>query len=172
MAAPSIQVTKGNLITGPATTFALDGIDLGGTLGGVQIEKKQKLVGVMVDQIPGDVAEAVESEEYTISTELAEVTLQNLQYAWGLDAAPVTDVGAGTQTLSLGIQQKVVEHALVLGGPAPNGKQRTFTSARVVNMVTGKQELDRKKQYGFPVSFTILPELTATGKEYGQVVDQ
>lgn len=173
MAAPAISVKRQELITGPATTFALDGIDLGGTLNGVQVEKKQKLVGLLVDQIPGDVDEAVESEEYMVSTELPAVTLANLQYAWGASASPVTDVTAGTETLNIGIQQKPVEHTLVVGGQGTDGKQRTYTFHRVINMVSSKQEMDRKKQSAFPVSFKCLPDLTQpAGQEYGSVVDQ
>jgi hypothetical protein len=162
-----------NLIIGPCTSFQVDTKDVGGTSNGVQIEKKQKLNPITVDQIPGEVAQAIEDEAYTIKTELPAVTLANLQLAWGLSQAPVTDAGTPSkQTLSVGIERKVIEHALTFTGPAPGGKTRTYTCTRAVTMVAGAATMDKKKQMAYPVEFKILPDLTSAGSEYGTVVDQ
>lgn len=162
-----------NLIIGPCTSFKIDDTDVGGTSNGVQIEKKQKLNGLSVDQIPGEVGQAIEDEAYTVKTELPSATLVNLQLAWGLSQAPVTDAGTPSkQTLNVGIERKVIEHAITFTGPAPGGKVRTYTCTRAVTMVAGAATMDKKKQMTYPVEFKILPDLAATGSEYGTVVDQ
>jgi hypothetical protein len=173
MTTPTTSIDVSTLIIGPCTSFLIDGVDVGGTSNGVQIEKKQKLNPITVDQIPGEVAQAIEDESYSIKTELPAVTLANLQLAWGLSQAPVTTAGPpATQTLSLGIERKVIEHTLSFTGPAPGGKTRTYTNARAVAMVSGAATLDKKKQMTYPVEFKILPDLTDVGAEYGTIVDQ
>jgi hypothetical protein len=160
------------LIIGPCKSFSIDGTDVGGTSNGVQIEKKQKLNPITVDQIPGEIGQAIEDESYSIKTELPAVTLANLQLAWGLSQAPVTNTTPANQTLNVGIERAVIEHALTFTGPAPGGKTRTYTCTRAVTMVAGAATMDKKKQMAFPVEFKILPDLTAAGSEYGTVVDQ
>lgn len=172
MAAPKSVIDVTSLIVGPCSYFGVDGLDLGGTMNGVQVEKKQTLTPVEVDQLPATLKNGVQMEEYTVKTELPAATLANLQLAWGLTAAPVTDVGAGTQTLDMGISYTVPEHALTFVGPAPGGKTRTYTTSRAIAMVQGAQDYDRKKQLTIPVEFSCLPDLPAVGSEYGTVVDQ
>lgn len=172
MPTPTTSIDVTNLILGPCKSFLIDNVDVGGTSNGVQIEKKQKLNPITVDQIPGEIAQAIEDESYSIKTELPAVTLANLQLAWGLSQAPVTDATASTQTLNIGIERNVIEHALTFTGPAPGGKTRTYTVTRAVTMVAGAASLDKKKQMTYPVEFQILPDLTKTGAEYGTVVDQ
>lgn len=168
---PQSTIDVTNLLIGPCDTFSLDGSDLGGTSNGVQIEKKQKLSAITVDQVPGDVGEGIEDEEYTIKTELPSATLENLQIAWGLSQAPVTNTTPANKTLNVGVERKVIEHTLSITGPAPGGKTRTYSVNRVISMVSGAQEMDKKKQLVYPVEFKILPDLTQPGSEYGTIID-
>lgn len=168
---PQSTIDVANLIIGPCTSFSIDGVDLGGTSNGVQFEKKQKLSPLTVDQVPGEVGQGVEDEEYSLKTELPAVTLENLQLAWGLSQTPVTNTTPANKTLNVGIERKVIEHTLTFTGPAPGGKVRTYTCTRAINMVQGAQEYDKKKQLVFPVEFKIMPDLSTTGSEYGTIVD-
>lgn len=173
MTGTTTTVSATTLIIGPCTYFGVDSTDLGGTLNGVQAEKKQKLNDTTVDQVPGAVGMAIEDEDYRVKTQIAAATLENLQLAWGLSAAPVTVVGPpATKTLNIGIERKVIEHSITFTGPAPDGKVRTFTFPRVVAMVAGAAEYDKKKQYVYPIEFKCLPTLATSGAEYGTVVEE
>lgn len=165
-------VTVANLIVGPATSFKIDGTELGGTDGDVTIEKQQKLQGVTVDQVPGDVLEVVTDENYHIKTNLAEATLENMQIAWGSSNAPtvVTGPPAG-KSMNLGIETKVTEHTLEITGKAPNGQIRTFSFKRAISVTAGAQSLSKTKTVTFPVDFQCLPDLSTPGAEYGTVSD-
>jgi hypothetical protein len=172
MTAPTSTVTTANLIIGAAISFKIDGQDIGGTDGDVTVEKQQKLQGITVDQIPGDVAEAITDESYTIKTNFAEATLENMQIAWGSSNAPtvVTGPPAG-KSMNLGIERNVIEHTLEITGKAPNGNFRTFTFKRAINVTAGTQILSKTKQLTFPVSFQCLPDTSTPGAEYGTVSD-
>lgn len=169
-----MSVTIANIIIGPCSSFKVDNVDLGGTSGGVTVEKKQSLVDLQVDQLPAVLKKAIKEETYTVKTSLSEATLANLQIAWGASAAPVVNAGAGTTTLNIGIEKNVIEHNLVFVGPGIGGtnKLRTFTLNRAISMVTGSQQISKDKETVFPVEFACLPDLTkAAGSEYGTVVD-
>lgn len=166
-------VTTTNIIIGPCTSFQLDGTELGGTSNGVSVEKKQTTTNLECDQIAGAVGAGLSDEAYTIKTELAEATLANLQLAWGLSTAPTTDAQTpATTTLNLGLESDVIEHTLTFVGKAPGGKTRTYSVNRAIAVVSGAHQLDKKKQITFPVEFTIFPDLTKTGAEFGTVADK
>lgn len=171
------NVTTGNIIIGACTSFSVDSVDCGATSGGVMVEKKQTFTDLQVDQITGIIKKAIKEETYTITTELAEATLTNLQIAFGASAAPVTAVSPASNTLSLGLESGAIEHKLTFVGPCPSGgtaayKTRTFTLNRAVNVTATKIDLARDKETLFAVSFECLPDLTQpAGSEYGTVVD-
>lgn len=165
-------VTVANIIIGPATSFKVDGVEVGGTDGDVTVEKQQKLQGIDVDQIPGDIAEAVTDESYEVKTNFAESTLENMQLAWGSSNTPTTVTGPpASKSMNLGIERNVIEHTLSITGKAPSGKIRTFTFTRAISQTAGTQSLSKTKKLTFPVSFKCLPDLTTPGAEYGTVSD-
>lgn len=171
-----MPVTTGNIIIGACTSFKVDGTDLGATSGGVTVEKKQTFTDLQVDQITGITKKAIKEETYTITTQLAEATLANLQIAFGASKAPVVSTTPANTTLNLGLESGSVEHALEFVGPCPPGtagyKTRTFTLHRAVNVTATKIDLARDKETLFAVSFECLPDLTQpSGSEYGTVVD-
>lgn len=171
----TIAVTTTNIIIGACTSFKVDGTVLGGTSGGVSVEKKRTYVDLQIDQVPGIVKKGIKEETYTVKTSLAEATLAHLQVAWGLSTAPVVATTPASTTLSLGVETTPVEHTLVFVGPAPTTAgytTRTFTLNRAIAMVTGAMEISKDKETLFPVEFECLPNLADAGAEYGTVVDQ
>ncbi|MCL6454371.1 MAG: hypothetical protein K6T78_12235 [Alicyclobacillus sp.] len=177
MATTPMTITTANIIIGPCTSFTVDGNPVGATSGGVTFEKKQTYTDLSIDQITGIAKKAIKEETYTVTTTLAEATLQNLQYALSLSAAPVVSTSPATTTLNLGLESGAVEHKLVFVGPCPpsssNYKTRTFTLNRAINVSAVKMEIAKDKEQMYQVSFECLPDLTQpAGSEYGTIVDQ
>lgn len=177
---PTPYVTVGNIIAGPCTSFEVDGTPIGATTAGVTMERKVTFTDLEVDQIIGPIRMVPSKDVMTVTTTMAEATLQNLQIAFNLAAAPVvtaaaTGVTANTQ-LDLGLIQSAIEHTLVFKGPCPttNGySARTVTLNRCVNMGASKMAFEKGKETAYLVEFTCMPSLTATaGSEFGTMVDE
>lgn len=172
-----MAINTANMILSAVTSLTVDGTDVGGTEGGLTVTKKQTTVALNVDQIVGTAALAIKDETYTITTMLAEVTLDNLQLAWSNKSAPVVSSTNANTTLNLDASDgSVVEHTLVFTGrSSPGGsagyKTRTFTFNRAINVSVGKAELSKDKQTVFEVEFQCLPDMTKSSGQYGTVVD-
>lgn len=169
-------VTVGNIIAGPCTSFTVDATAVGGTSGGVTMERKQTMVDLEVDQIVGSIKKVPSKDVITVTTTLAESTLNNLQIAWGISAAPVVATTPASTTLSIGIENVAIEHTLTFVGPCPPGTgtytTRTVTCSRAVSVATAKMDFLKDKEQAYQVTFDILPDLTKTaGSEYGTIVD-
>lgn len=170
------NITTANIIIGPCSSFSVDATDVGATSGGVTVEKKQTFTDINIDQITGIAKKAIKEETYTVTTELAEATLDNLQIAFGASSAPVVATSPSSTTLNLGLESGSVEHTLTFVGPCPPSSAsyttRTFSLSRAVNVTATKIDIARDKETLFAVSFECLPDLTATaGSEYGTVTD-
>ncbi len=170
------NVTVGNIIAGACTNFAVDTTQVGGTSGGVTMERKVTMVDLEVDQIVGSIKKVPSKDVITVTTTLAEATLNNLQLAWGIAAAPVVATTPASTTLSVGVQNTAVEHTLTFVGPCPPGTAnyttRTVTIHRAVAVATAKMDFLKDKEQAYQVTFDVLPDLTqAAGSEYGTVVD-
>ena len=174
MATP--YVTTSNIIAGPCTSFTVDASAVGGTSGGVKTTRKMTFTDLEVDQIVGVLKKALSKDELTVKTTLSEATLNNLQIAWGVTAAPVVATTPASTTLNVGVEKSPVEHTLTFIGPCPPGSgtytTRTVTFHRAISGVNGDLDFIKDKEQGYKVTFTILPDLTQTaGSEYGTVVD-
>lgn len=177
MAGTSMNVNAGNIIAGPCTSFQVDGVEVGGTSGGVSAERKMTFNDVEVDQVVGVVKKILTKDEITVTTTLSEATLANLQLAWGISQAPVVNTSPANTTLNVGVEKAPVEHTLTFVGPCPPGtsnyKTRTVTFYRAINMVSAKLDFMKDKEQQYQVSFQCLPDLTKQdGSQYGTVVDQ
>jgi len=168
-----MPVTAANVIMGACSSFKLDGVELGGTDGGVTVEFKQTTQELSCDQVIDAIDIKPTKNEYSIKTTLAEYTLQNLQLGWNQANAPVVDAETGTTTLGIGVNYEIKSHTLEFVGPAPNGKTRTYTVNIAKQMSSGTTDIAKDKQSGIPVEFRCLPDMTqASGSEYGTYVDQ
>lgn len=169
-------VTVSNIIAGPCTSFLVDANPVGGTSAGVTMERAVTYTDLEVDQIVGPIKMAANKDVMTVTTELSEATLANLQLAFNLANAPVVATSPATTTLDVGIIASTIEHTLTFVGPAPttNGHTtRTFTLHRAVNMGKPKMTIIKGKEQVFQVQFTLMPDLTQpAGSEFGTIVDQ
>ncbi len=150
-----MSADKKNILIG-AGTLVVDDTDVGYTRGGITIAKDGEFLDVHPDQVTYPILTQKTSESYQVSTELLEVTLENLKLAWG-EAGEIN----GT-TLSLGSSEvDVTEHKVVFNGRAPKGASgnygdRTVTFHRVVTMDYGDVEHQRDGESVIPVTFTAL----------------
>lgn len=166
-------VNVANIIIGACTSFTVDSTAVGGTSGGVTIEKKRTFTDLQVDQVTAVIKKAIKEETYTVKTTMSEATLANLQLAWGLSTAPTTSTSPATETLNIGVETTVTEHTLTFVGPCPSGTytSRTFNVNRAISMAVAKPEMSKDKETVFEIEFECLPDLTKTGAEFGTVVD-
>jgi hypothetical protein len=171
----NMTITRGNIIAGPCSSFTVDGNPIGGTSGGVTMERKTTMVDLEIDQIVGSVRKVPSKDVITVTTTMAESTLANLQVAWGIATAPVVATTPASETLDVGVVTSAIEHALVFVGPCPSGTytSRTVTLHKAVSVATAKLSFEKDKEQAYQVTFDILPDLTQTaGSEYGTIVDQ
>lgn len=177
----NILVGEGVLSLAPTTAGAL--ADVGATQEGAELSWEPDMVDIEIDQF-GDAARVVQSRvKCMLKTSLAEATLANLAYAWGYktglagDVATATTPGVTGTTFNVGIHSTYPEERkLQLVGVAPGTdaattKSRTYLCNRVISYNSSSHTLKRGENTAFPVEFRILPDPTATGKEYGTIID-
>ena len=164
-----MAVNKINILVGLGTV-AVDGIDLGGTEGGVSVEKAIETYEKEVDQLL-DATDIVPTKfTVHVETQLAEATLANLKLAWNEKAAITED--ATKRTLHIGLRQDLPEHVLVFKGRSPEGRDRTYTVWRAVQAEASAHALQKGEKVVFPVKFRCLPDLSRPLEEqYGIVED-
>jgi hypothetical protein len=180
-----MAVTFSNIITGEGiisigATLAT-AVDIGATQDGAEIAWEPDMVDIEIDQF-GDAARVIVSKiKVSVKTKLAEATLDNLALSWNLETTGAESeiaVTASTKTLRMGIQSVYpVERALKIVGLAPGtsgtvSKTRTYNCNRVMQYSSSSHMLKRAENVAYPVDFRILPDPSATGQEYGTIVDQ
>lgn len=180
----NILVGEGTLYLAPNSAATV--VDVGATQEGAEISWEPDMVDIEVDQL-GDAAKVVQSRvKCMVKTTLAEATLANLAYAWGYrtgliasDMAVIANQpGVSGTTFNLGVTSTYpAERKMKLEGNAPGSnstttKKRTYTCNRVISYNASSHSLRRSENVAFPVEFRILPDTTATGKEYGTIIDE
>jgi hypothetical protein len=174
----SILVGEGTIFVG---TTAGNAVDVGSTQDGVSISWEPSMVDIEIDQF-GDAARVVQSRVKVMAkTTLAEATLVNLALGWGY-ATGVTATQPGLQTggliFNFGLHGVYPEEKYMkIVGNAPGStatiiKTRTYENYRVVQYGSSEHSLQRADNVKIPVEFRILPQVSATGKEYGTITDQ
>jgi hypothetical protein len=159
-------VTVSNIIIGPAT-LKIDGVDVGAVSGGVAIAKSTDTYPVEVDNVRAAVKIVPVKENFSVKTNLAEATLNNLRVIWNI---PASKLSMGV--LQLGLSTGLVEHTLEITGLAPNGLTRVYRTYRAISVRASEHAYFRNKETLLPVEFDILPDLTkAAGEELGTVTD-
>jgi hypothetical protein len=161
----TLQVS--NIIVGPCTSMVYDGINLGTTVGGVQVLKERTYTDIRVDNVPFVVSKVPKEDIYSVKTTLAENTMQNLAISWAvlLENGNLIRLGVNSFDLS--------KHTLVFTGPGPNGKTRTFTLYNVVSASTSGPTMAKDQATVIPVYFQCLPDFSQPkGQEYGTIVEE
>ena len=165
-----MAVNRMNILVGVGT-IAIDGIELGGTEGGVSVEKAVEVYEKEVDQLL-DATDIVPTKwTLHVETQLAEATLANLKLAWNEKAAISED--ANIRSMPVGLRQDFPEHVLVFKGKSPEGLDRTYTCHRAIQAESSSHALQKGDKVVFPVKFRCLPDMSRPLEEqYGLVEDQ
>ncbi len=152
-----MTVTTANLTGGPAT-IAMDGVDLGGTKGGVKLNITEELTMLECDQLPMAVGVLQNAQGATVTLSLAEMTLDNLN-------AILRGTGGGGY---VGAPEAKV---FTIVGRGPAGKTRTITLHK--GIIKANTEIDfSKDQQTLPIEIILLADTTQTnGKYLFSVVD-
>lgn len=169
-----MAVTVSNLILGPGTLYrglfgaaepAASAIatapssavwtDLGGTTDGVTITINQEYTEYNVDQIIDIPGRALTKREITISTNLAESTLNNLALTMNNLSSVVTGVNASTLTPAFDTSATQPTYsALLFDGYAPSGKRRRLVLRRALSVDNTEFAYKKDEQSVFTVTFS------------------
>jgi hypothetical protein len=135
------------------TAVAAEWEFMGATNGGITKSVSPTYTKLEVDQTPYDVERRLTEAEYTVSTNLAETTLRNLQLA----------LNGGTLTNGVGFQRfepsndtsatRPTYIALLLEGIAPEGHRKRVGVAKVLNVAEVAQVFAKADQSLIPVEF-------------------
>jgi hypothetical protein len=161
---------------------------MGATEGGVDLAYEPTYSDITIDQSKDAARLFLDSQTVNFTTQLMEATLENLIYVWGFetsthyDGAPVGDDGISAE-FKLGILgEDPCEYALTViskgVGTQPNcvpgtEVERLFLARRAISVTGATVGLRRTEATMFPVTFRLLPDLTApVNQEYMRIVDR
>lgn len=188
-----MAVTRTNLIMGPArlyvatfgatepadtavnnavenTAASASWTDLGGTNGGVTLALNQEYTALAVDQLTIRPESRRTNIESTISTSLAEPTLENLLYALN-DGTSAS--GAGYKSFEPTEDNSATQptyRAYILDGYAPSGFRRRVIVRRALSTANVELAYSKDNQTLFPVSW-LAHYVSSSTKAY-KIVDQ
>lgn len=153
-------------------------IALGDTEGGVNSKHGQTIELIRTDQSTGP-KKAIRTEEVLeITTQLAELTLEN--FAIALNDATVTEVSAGagqigTKAIPLMQGLDVSQFALLVRGPSPYGDfDLQYQVPIVVQIAEPEPAFTRDDKAVLGVTFTALedPDASSIGERFGKMLAQ
>lgn len=124
--------------------------ELGATKSGIQISINNSEENFDIDQILGDIRSSPTNWEMSVSTQLAEMTLERLQVAWEGSAVTTdaTPVSGTEKEIGFGQPESYTQRRVAVLFKRPNGKirgyffriaQRTPQQSTVVHNKTGEQ---------------------------------
>ena len=167
-------VTVANILIG-AATLKVDGVDVGAISGGLALAKATDVYAIEVDNVRAPVKHIPVKESFSVKTNLAEATLENLRIVWNTPASKLDNNPAELNAdakLQIGLSTGIVEHTLEATGVAPSGLTRVYRTYRAISVRAAEHAYLRTKETLLPVEFDILPDLSkAAGEELGTVPD-
>lgn len=106
--------------------------DLGATKTGIQISVNNTEETFDVDQVYADISSAPTAWQCSVTTALAEVTLQRLQVAWeGSVITTATEDGNSVSTMGIGQPTAYTQRMLAVLFQRPSGKLRGYIFRKV-----------------------------------------
>lgn len=165
---------------------------VGATQEGVEIGYDPDYGEVEVDQMKDAAKMFNTGVTVTMTTNLAEATLENLVLAWGAGDSALTP-GDDVDTFTIGVPgTDPVERSAAVVGNAPTGgeyeadgvtprpgadAQRVYRARRIVSVEGSTHALRTSEATVFPVTFRMLPYRGAdgtanVGSEYGEIIDR
>lgn len=141
-----------NVIIG-AATIAIDGSDIGYTMGGTEFRYEPTYIKVEADQAQGVVKIGRQSESAFLTVRMLEITLTRLRQAFNQPSGNLTG-----STLLIGYNNActINEHSIVLTGVGPDCEPRTWTLFRAVSIGNVTYSMSREEATVFEVEFELL----------------
>ena len=154
-----------------STNPPLNNYHVGATMDGVSVEYAPDYIDITVDQLKDAAKIFDDGYKLTVSTNLAEATLDNLKVAWNMLDSNVTTT-SNTKTLSLPIKGDTpTERKLLVIGKSPVGLERRYFARRAISIDASSHALKRSEATMFPVAFRLLPDPVYSNAEYGFIQD-
>ena len=156
-----------NVVVGPASlTYQRAGgeaVDVGFTQGGILLRVPREYLDVEADQVVGIIKKSKTKEQMFVKTKLLESSFEHMSIAW--DQASPSSPTAGT----LGSASAAVQELrLVIVGPGPSGKTRTFTLSRCISIAEAEYSYARDAEAGQEVEFEAIKEDGTGGTTLGR----
>lgn len=138
---------KTKILSG-AATLIVNSTNIGYTRDGLGITKGFETRDIIVDQEDVPVYTKITGQSLEISTNLVEVTLENIKTAWG-ESANISGnalvIGAKTE--------EAVEFELIFYGRRQDGKYVRFTVPKAMVSSSGEARFSRDGEFLLPVTF-------------------
>jgi len=149
--------------------ITMDGVTLGAYQGGVVMTFAQDTVFIDSDHVMGHIDAEKMNTTLQVSTELEQVTLENLAIGWGLHSSSVLS-GTSSKTLDLVPGTSLEKAQLVFLGMSGTSRtqNRTFTLYDVIRVGSSGSTFYRGTKLVLPVTFEAL--MNSSGS-YGTIVD-
>lgn len=152
---------------------------VGATQGGVEIGYDPDYGEVEVDQMKDAAVMFNNGVTVTMTTNLAEATLENLLIAWGVDDSALTN----GERFAIGVPgDEPTERAAAVTGRAPrtaagDARERVYYARRAVSVEGSTHGLQNGEATTFPTTFRMLPYrgpagTSFIGEEYGVIIDR
>lgn len=172
-----MSVTVTNLILGPGTMYtgafgatepgdaninttppSSSWTDVGGTLNGLTLSIDQQYTELMVDQLVDSIGRRLTKREFSVTTQMAEPTIQNLSIALnGSTQTSGTTASSGTYTsiepLYATSATQPTYIAMLIDGYAPSSLRRRAIFRRMLSTAKVDTSMDKAKQTVFTVTF-------------------
>lgn len=171
---------------------------VGATQDGVELNYTPDYGEVEVDQVKDAIILFNQMVSATMSTNLAEATLENLLFAWGVADDYLKKTASGdVKSFSIGVPgEDPVERALVVISKADPytltatdvqslgpydgvglegdklARQRLYHARRVVSFEGSSLAMRRTENVSYPVQFRLLPDPQFRDAEYGVIIDR
>lgn len=151
--------------------------ELGATKTGIQITTNNSEESFDVDQILGDIRTQPTNWEVSVSTQLAEMTLERLAVAWeGSDVTTDTSMTPNEKEVGFGQPDSYTERRIAILFRRPNGKVRGYFFRRAQRMPQEStvNHMKTGEQISIPVRFHCLADasITNTSKRFFIIRDQ
>lgn len=170
-----MAVTVGNLIMGPGTMYTGDfgatepadalinaspaasaWTDVGGTMDGVELAITQEYTELNVDQIVDIPGRRLTKRDFTVKTNLAEPTLEHLDYLMNSATGGVT-TGSGFKSLEPDVSNSATQpnyKAFIFDGFAPSSLRRRVIGRKMLNVEDISFAYKKDEQTVFTVSLS------------------
>ena len=164
-----MAVTASNLVLGSATIYtapfataepadavaapAVAWIDAGATTDGVTISVSPDYTELVADQVIDRVGSRLTGRTITVSTNLAEVTLENLKVALG-GGTITTTAGKKVFDAAIANSGEPAYSAILIDGVAPGGKKRRIVIRKALSTDNVEFAYSKDGQTVYSVTFT------------------